>query len=60
VKFYIDNAAKLAAEVGYIPLPDAAKEMVHKRFAAKTTGSVFGGEGSKVGVTVEELLKPAQ
>ncbi len=56
VDFYLANAAKLAAEVGYIPLPDKAYTLAKKRFADKVTGSIFGGKGSKVGVSIEALL----
>ena len=56
VDFYIGEGTQYVPEVGYIALPDSAYELVRKRFAAGTTGSVFGGGGSKVGVTVEELL----
>jgi phosphate transport system substrate-binding protein len=56
VTYYLSSARKLSAEEGYIPLPEKAYELVEKRFAARTSGSVFGGEGSKVGVTIEQLL----
>ncbi len=56
VRFYLKNAPKLVKEVGYIPLPDKVYELALKRFEAKTTGSVFGGKGSKVGVRLEELF----
>ncbi len=55
VKFYIENAATLSAEVGYIPFPVDTYGLVEKRYEARTVGSVFS-EGSKVGVTVKELL----
>lgn len=55
--FYLDQAAELSAEVGYIPLPPSAKELVIRRFDDRVVGSVFGGGGSRVGVTVEELLR---
>jgi phosphate transport system substrate-binding protein len=54
--FYIEQAKALSAEVGYIPLPDKAYELVKKRLDARKTGSVFGG-GSQVGMTVEKLLE---
>ncbi len=54
VNYYIDHGGPLVKEVGYIPLPDDAYKLVSKHFADKKTGSVF--HGSKVGVTVEELL----
>ena len=55
VRFYLQNAGKLAAEVGYISLPDGVYQLALRRFESKTTGSVFGG-GSKVGVTLASLL----
>ena len=58
VKFYLSAAGrKLVGEVGYIQLPAEAYELAQKRFDSSKTGSVFAGAGSKVGVTVAELLK---
>lgn len=56
IDFYITQARTLSREVGYIPLPERATSLVQGRFDARTTGSVFEGHGSRVGVTVEELL----
>lgn len=56
VDYYLKKGKELVAEVGYIPLPSSATTLVAERFAARTTGSLFAGEGSKVGVTVESLL----
>ena len=56
VEFYLEQAKLLAAEVGYIPLPDRAYELVEKRLDARTTGSAFGG-GSQIGMTIEKLLE---
>jgi phosphate transport system substrate-binding protein len=56
VDFYLDEGTKLVSEVGYIPLPDTAYALVRQRFGDKVVGSVFGGEGSKVGATVESML----
>ncbi|MGB1016181.1 MAG: PstS family phosphate ABC transporter substrate-binding protein [Nannocystaceae bacterium] len=56
VDFYLKEGAALSEEVGYIPLPPKAYELVHKRFNERTVGSLFEGKGSKVGVTIEELL----
>ncbi|HET8761487.1 MAG TPA: PstS family phosphate ABC transporter substrate-binding protein [Nitrospiria bacterium] len=56
VKFYLTAGRELVNEVGYIPLPDKAYELAMKRVEARAVGSVFGGKGSQVGVTIESLL----
>jgi phosphate transport system substrate-binding protein len=43
-------------EVGYIPLSDAAYDLAVTRVEKRVTGSVFGGKGSQVGVSLESLL----
>jgi len=55
VEFYLDNAAKLAEEVGYVALPAAAYQLSFKRFANNTKGSVFENK-STVGANLLELL----
>jgi phosphate transport system substrate-binding protein len=54
--FYLGAGIKLVSEVGYIALPGDTYSLATKRFDARTTGSVFAGAGSKVGVTVADLL----
>lgn len=56
VEFYLNEGRALVEEVGYIPLPAEAYELVMKRFGKRTTGSLFEG-GSKIGVTVQDLLR---
>ncbi|RMG60892.1 MAG: PstS family phosphate ABC transporter substrate-binding protein [Deltaproteobacteria bacterium] len=56
VTFYLKNAKDLVREVGYIPLPDRAYDLALERFRKGITGSVFGGKGAKVGVSIEDLL----
>jgi phosphate transport system substrate-binding protein len=56
MQFYVDHASKLVSEVGYIPLPERAYALVSKRLETRVVGSVFGGAGSRVGVSVESLL----
>nr|WP_290670570.1 PstS family phosphate ABC transporter substrate-binding protein [Ardenticatena sp.] len=56
VNFYLDNAAELAEEVGYVGLPERAYELAKERVAKRITGSVFSG-GSQVGVSIEDLLE---
>jgi phosphate transport system substrate-binding protein len=56
VTFYLEQAAKLVDEVGYIPLPERAYALAQRRLSNRLVGSIFGGSGSKVGVSVEALL----
>ncbi len=60
VHYYLGGGTKLVSEVGYIALPANAYELAKKRFEARKTGSMFAGEGSKVGVTVTDLLAKEQ
>lgn len=53
---YLEMVPDLAGEVGYVPLPEQAYELVAQRVENRTTGSVFEG-GSQPGVTIEELLE---
>jgi phosphate transport system substrate-binding protein len=55
VKFYLDNAAKLAEEVGYVALPAEAYQLSFQRFINNTKGSVFENK-STVGANLLELL----
>ena len=46
VDFFLENAATLAAEVGYVALPSAIHELTMKRYENGITGTMFGsGEG---------------
>ena len=56
MKFYLAHAPKLVSEVGYIPLPERAYALAGQRLERRVQGSIFGGGGSRVGVTVEALL----
>jgi len=56
VNFYLEHAKELSAKVGYVPLPDKVYELARTRYAERKTGSVFGGKGATVGVTLESLL----
>ena len=49
VRFYIENAGPLGAEVGYVALPDAIYALAMSRFANRQTGSMFDG-GKKGGL----------
>lgn len=56
VEFYLNEGAELIREVGYTPLSEATYALVRERFAAKTTGSLFGADGSLVGASIEDAL----
>lgn len=56
IDFYLANAAKIAREVKYIPLPQTAYRLAQERWNKRVVGTVFGGE-IEVGLTIEELLK---
>ena len=54
IDFYLTTGAELATEVGYVPLPDEAYQLVADRWAAKTTGSMYGE--SSAGKSLMDLL----
>jgi phosphate transport system substrate-binding protein len=56
VAFYLQHAESLVKEAHYVALPTRAYELALKRFETGTVGSLFAGQGSQVGVTVEALL----
>ena len=56
VDFYMANAAKMAKEVKYVPLPADAYKTAVDHIAKGKKGTVFGGK-NEVGITISELLK---
>ena len=56
VQYYMTNGAKLAKEVKYVPLPEAAYRTAWEHVAKGRKGTVFGGI-PEVGVTIDELLR---
>jgi phosphate transport system substrate-binding protein len=54
--FYIANAGRLAAEVGYVDLGAEGYRLVSEHFKKRQPGTLFGGTGAQVGVTIEQLL----
>jgi phosphate transport system substrate-binding protein len=56
VEFYLEHAAELAAEVGYVALPDDVYAAARERFAQKATGTAYveGAEGKPIA----ELFRP--
>ena len=58
VRFYLSTEnASLIREVRYVPLPERIYGLVRQRFEQRIAGSVFGGDGSRVGVSIEHVLE---
>ena len=55
VRFYLNNAATLSKEVGYVPLPAAVYELALERFEKRTVGSALSGQDKSA--DLETLLK---
>lgn len=56
IDYYLgDEGLTLIGDVGYVPLPTGAYEMIKARIAAKKTGSLFAA-GNWVGSKIEEVL----
>jgi phosphate transport system substrate-binding protein len=56
VDFYMANAAAMAKEVKYVPLPADAYKTAAGHIVKGKKGTVFGGK-NEVGITISELLK---
>jgi len=56
VEFFMKNGGAISKEVGYVGLPAKAYDLALARVNSKKLGSVFGGKGSKPGVTIDEIL----
>ncbi len=57
VRFFFQREnTGLVRDVGYVELPDKIYELARQRLDSGTTGSIFGGKGSQVGVSLEDLL----
>jgi phosphate transport system substrate-binding protein len=55
VEFYLNHAAKLVKEVGYVPLSAQHYTQALQNFSSKKLGTGFGGK-NEVGIRVEQLL----
>ncbi len=56
VEFYLENAAELAAEVGYVAMPPSIYDAARSRFARRVTGTVFSESAS--GRSLLDLFQP--
>lgn len=55
VNYFIQNAAALAPQVGYVPLPAEAYTAYAERVAQGQTGTAFGGR-NEVGLSIADLI----
>ncbi len=55
VEYYIQNAAKLVKEVGYVPLPQEAYNYSVNKLKSQKIGSLFKGKGA-VGFKISDLI----
>lgn len=59
IDFFLNESTEYIEYTGFIPLPEQTYKKLSARFAARKTGSIFGSGGSKVGVSVMEMLDEA-
>lgn len=59
-KFYVENAAQIAGEVGYVSLGAAVYQQVLRRLQAQVKGSIFYGAKSQRDQSVAELLETSE
>lgn len=55
--FYLNEGRPLMREVGYIPLQDESYELAIQRVKRRIGGAMFGGQGSMVGVSIDDLMR---
>lgn len=55
VQYYINNAARISAQVGYIPLPANAYQTYLQRAQRRQQGTAFGGR-ALIGASISEVL----
>ena len=53
--YYVANAGRLAQQVGYVGLPEAAYATLTERVNAMQIGTAFGGH-QEIGVNITEVL----
>ena len=56
IDYYLTTGGKLATEVGFVALPDAASQLALRHFNENRLGTVFGGV-PEVGVTIDDLMQ---
>ena len=56
IEYYLTEGPELAAQVGFVPLPEYAAKTALQHFHDGRMGTVFGGV-PEVGITIDDLLK---
>lgn len=56
IEYYLTEGPKLAADVGFVALPEQSAKVALRHFTDGRLGTVFGGV-PEVGVTIDELLQ---
>lgn len=54
-QYFVNNAARYSAQVGYVPLPANAYQTYLQRVQRRTQGTAFGGRQA-IGVTIAEVI----
>ena len=54
-QYFVNNAARYAAQVDYVPLPASATTTYLQRVQRRTQGTAFGGRQA-IGVTIAEVI----
>lgn len=55
VQYFVNNAARYAQQVDYVPLPASAYQTYLQRVQRRTQGTAFGGRQA-IGVTIAEVI----
>ena len=55
IEYCLNNANKIAAEVGYVPLPDSMMALVKQKFVARKSGSAIMGKNT-VGMKLVDII----
>ena len=55
IDFYLESAASLVSEVGYVPVPANIAELTKKRWAGRVVGTILQGEHE--GRSLQDLLE---
>jgi len=56
VDFYVKNAPKLAADVGYVKFPDNVYALVQTRWTSQKVGTMYAAPGATASTPIAQLL----